>query len=417
MMSRIALPWAAWNGDRTLQLADHMNWRIKTYAMQDADECEEDELADALENPIGTPGLAELVSGANRIAIAVDDLSRPTPTAQVLELVFAELDNAGVPHDKIDIIISLGTHTALGEEQLRKKLGDTIVDTIRISNHDCNAALKAAGVHVGKTEVQLNKHFLAADFRILIGSVVPHHFAGFSGGAKMVLPGLSNLDAIAWTHKAVMMGLRGKPGTLENNRFRAEFERVARHIGIDFCVNVVVNSRREIAGLFAGDLIEAHRKAAEFASETYATVTPRNLDVAIFNCYPKDTELLQAENAFMYLHTAGEALVKEGGTIIVTTACSEGMGRHGLFEPENGVLYRKPMPKRFLKDRRVIFYSPGVERDEFYQIYYDSYHFANNWNDVNELLREWYPDGCDVGVFPTASIQIAGEIPSKEGTT
>ncbi|KAA3618738.1 MAG: nickel-dependent lactate racemase [Calditrichaeota bacterium] len=389
-----------------LQLTDDQNWQVKTYPMTDAVELEEDELVAAIEDPIGTKKLAELVVDKKKIAIAVDDLSRPTPTEQVLEFLLAELDNAGVPTDAITIIISLGTHTALSNEQLYKKLGKNIVDSIRVINHDCNDNLATTGISVGKTEVLLNKDFLEADFRILIGSVVPHHFAGFSGGAKMVLPGLSNLDSIAWTHKAVMMGLRSKPGTLENNRFRAEFERVARHVGIDFCVNVVVNSKREVAGLFAGELIEAHAKAAEFAKEVYATEAVENLDVAIFNSYPKDTELLQVENAFMYMHTVSENLVRENGTIVVTAACSEGLGKHGLFEPESGVLYRKPMPKRFLKNRNVIFFLPGVSEEEFYQVYWEGYHFANDWKTVVNKINKWHPNGCEIGVFPHASIQI-----------
>ncbi len=400
------LPWAAWNGDRELHLSIGPGWQVKPFPMADAIALTDDEVVAAIEEPVGTKNLAGLVADKTRIVIAVDDLSRPTPTQLLLEVLLTELDYAGVPADAITVIVSLGTHTELGKAQLYKKLGREIVDNLRVINHDCCENLAPAGVMVGKMEVLLNKEFLEADFRILIGSVVPHHFAGFSGGAKMVLPGLSNLDSIVWTHKAVMMGLRSKPGTLENNRFRAEFERIARHVGIDFCLNVVVNSQRQVAGFFAGDLIEAHSKAAKFAKEIYATEAAENLDVAIFNAYPKDTELLQSENAFMYMHTVGEKLVRENGTIVITAACSEGLGKHGLFEPGSGVLYRKPMPKRFLKNRNVLFFVPGVSEEEFYQIYWEGYHYAKNWETVVDKINKWHPGGCEVGVFPHASIQI-----------
>ena len=285
------------------------------------------------------------------------------------------------------------------------KLGENVVADYRVVNHNCKDDLTPSGALVGKNEVSINSHFLAADVKMLIGSVVPHHFAGFSGGAKMILPGLSNIEAIAWTHKAVLMGLRGHPGQTDNNRFRAEFERVARHIGVDFSVNVVVNGEREIAGLFTGDIVAAHREGAAFAKKVYRTEKTENLDVGVFNCYPKDTELIQAENAFMYLHSAGIEAVKEGGTVVVASACSEHVGEHGLFEP-GGLLYRKPVKKAFLKNRHLIFFSENLTREQFHQIYWEGYDFCAAWDEVVQTLKSRHGEECKAGVFPCASIQI-----------
>ena len=247
---------------------------------------------------------------------------------------------------------------------------------------------------------------MADEFNFLLGSVVPHAFAGFSGGAKMVLPGLSNIESIEWTHKAVMMGLRGKAGTLEGNRFRAEFERVARHAGVQLSINVVVNGRREMAGVFAGYLEAAHRAGANFAREVYATALPQEpFDLVILNAYPKDDELLQAENAFMFHHTAPAGYLKEDGVIVLASACSLGMGHHGLFGVHQR-LYRKPVKKGFLGERLVVGFMPGVTSDEFHQIYWEGYPHFGEWGEVVAFLRARFPNGARVGVLPWSSMQI-----------
>ncbi|MDZ7309630.1 MAG: lactate racemase domain-containing protein, partial [candidate division KSB1 bacterium] len=248
----------------------------------------------------------------------------------------------------------------------------------------------------------------AADLKILLGSVVPHAFAGYSGGAKMVLPGLSNIESIEWTHKAVMMGLRGRAGTLEGNRFRAEFERVARHAGVQFAIQVVVNSRREIAGIFTGDIELAHRAAAAFAGKIYATPVPERADVALLNAYPKDDELLQAENALMYHHTAPGDYLKADGLLLLTSACSLGMGHHGLFGP-NQRLYRKPMAKGFLQQRQLAAFMPGVTAEQFHQVYWEGYPHFSTWPAVREYLQQRYPQGGKMAVVPCSSIQIAAD--------
>jgi nickel-dependent lactate racemase len=377
--------------------------------MRDAPALSPDEIHAALQHTIAAPGWREMLQDCKSVAIAVDDLSRPTPTHALLPFVLNELFAGGIEKEHITFVISLGSHTALTPTDLEKKLGKDIVEQFRVLNHDCHGALVDLGVKVGKVPVRLNPAFMAADFKILLGSVVPHAFAGFSGGAKMVLPGLSNIESIEWTHKAVMMGLRGKAGTLEGNRFRAEFERVARHAGVQLSINVVVNSRREIAGVFAGDLEAAHRAGASFAREIYSTPLPKEpFDIVILNAYPKDDELLQAENAFMFHHTAPADYLKEDGVIVITSACSLGMGHHGLFGV-NQRLYRKPMPKGFLGNRRLVALMPGVTAEEFHRIYWEGYQHLREWREVVASVQERFPNDARVSVLPCSSIQIYGQ--------
>jgi len=414
-MPSVQLPWAAWFGDGSLQIELPEGWEVQICAMHDAPALPPAALQAACQRTIASPPLPVLAAGCRSAVIAVDDLSRPTPAALILPFFIEQLIAAGIPAEYITLVISLGSHTALTHEDLVKKLGAGVVARHRVINHDCHGELVDIGVSVGKVPVKLNAEFMAADLKILLGSVVPHAFAGFSGGAKMVLPGLSNIESIEWTHKAVMMGLRGKAGTLEGNRFRAEFERVARHAGVDFAIQVVVNSRREIAGIFAGDIKLAHREAAKFAGEIYATAAPQHADVAILNAYPKDDELLQAENALMYHHTAPEDYLKEDGVLLIASACSLGMGHHGLFGP-NQRLYRKPMAKGFLKQRQLAGFMPGVTAEQFHQVYWEGYPHFDTWTATREYLVQRFPQGARVAVFPCSSIQIAAAelLPSTE---
>jgi nickel-dependent lactate racemase len=403
----IKLPWAAWFGDRELALLMPEHWRVHVCNMRNAPALSAAQMQNALQNLIGAPPLHEMLNGCKSVMIAVDDLSRPTPTHVLLPHLLAELFAAGIERENISFVISLGSHTALTRDDLIKKLGPEIVAHHRVFNHDCHGELVDLNTSVGKVPVRLNAEFMAADFKILLGSVVPHAFAGFSGGAKMVLPGLSNIESIEWTHKAVMMGLRGKAGTLEGNRFRAEFERVARHAGVRLSINVVVNGKREIAGIFAGDIEAAHRAGAQFANEVYATPLPEEpFDVVILNAYPKDDELLQAENALMFHHTAPPSYLKDDAVMLMASACSLGMGHHGLFGPAQR-LYRAPMKKGFLGNRLLAAFMPGVCTEEFHQIYWEGYPHFRAWEEALAFLRERYPNGANVGVLPWGSIQIA----------
>ncbi len=406
-MREVSIPWAAWCGDYPQPLAFPELWEVQVCAMRDAPALSVEQMRAALRQTIAAPPLREMLQGCGTVAIAVDDLSRPTPTHVLLPFLLEELFAVGMQRENITFVISLGSHTALTPADLAKKLGKSIVTQYRVLNHDCHGALTDLGVSVGKVPVRLNAAFMAADFKILLGSVVPHAFAGFSGGAKMVLPGLSNIESIEWTHKAVMMGLRGKAGTLEGNRFRAEFERVARHAGVQLSINVVVNGNREIAGVFAGDLEAAHRAGASFAREVYATPLPEEpFDIVLLNAYPKDDELLQAENAFMFHHTAPPGYLKEDGVIVMSSACSLGMGHHGLFGV-NQRLYRQPAPKGFLGSRQLVAFMPGVTEEEFHQVYWEGYPHFITWEATIDFLMEKYSERTRVGVLPCGSIQVA----------
>ena len=406
-MQSFEVPWRAWFGDERYRLDFPDSSNVRVYEMAGAAPLSDPELESALARSIEAPSLDQLARTKSRVAIAIDDLSRPTPAHRILPNVLKTLLAAGVPDDHIRIIVGLGSHTPLTEEQIAKKVGAEVASRITIENHNCENNLVEIGIKVGTVSVRVNRTFAQADLKILLGSVVPHAFAGFSGGAKMVLPGLSDIDSIEWTHKAVLMGFRGKAGSLEGNRFREEFGKVARHLGVQLSINVVVNQCREICGVFVGETEIAHREAARFARQVYATPIPEEpLDVVVLNAYPKDDELLQAESALMFHHTAPEGYLSEKGLLLISSACSLGMGHHGLFGPGQRV-YRTPARKSFLKNRLLAGLMPGIGAEDFHQIYWEGYPFFDDGRSTYSYLREEFPRGARVGIVPCGSIQIA----------
>jgi hypothetical protein len=213
------------------------------------------------------------------------------------------------------------------------------------------------------------------------------------------------MEVIERTHRYVVMGFRGGMGVVEGNAFRGEVEEVGRRCGIYLIADVVINKARQIAGVFAGHFKDAFLKGVEFARQVYRTPLPVDTDVAVLNAYPKDTDLIQSENAFNVLRYTNQPFVKDHGKIVLVTASSHGRGIHGLFQP-GGRLYRKPMRKRWLGDKDLIVYSPAVTRDEFQSVFWEGYSFCRTWENVLSALGDDHADHRKVAVFPCASLQL-----------
>lgn len=340
------------------------------------------------------------------VIVVIDDLTRPLKMEPLLKLLVSVLTNYGLNGASIKFLVGLGGHRPLNKEDLIKKVGREIYEAFTFINHNPFEELADTGLSWKGTAVQLNRHFLEADFRIVISGLVPHSFAGFSGGAKMLFPGISNFAVVERTHKSVLMGFMGKLGEMENNLFRKEIEALTRQIGIDFFIGLVGNPRREIAYLACGDFVAAHREAAQYARDYYTVELPDELfDVVLLNAYPKDTELLQLENAFHPLHSSSRPFLEKGGVVLVTSACSEGMGHHELFGPGK-TLYRKPQRKRFLSELDFLLFSENIDQNEFDQLFHSDYRLYTDWQGIGVYLQSKFAAGMRVLVFPYASLQL-----------
>ncbi len=399
------LPWGAWYDEGEFRLEMPEGWNISYCAITDAPGLSETEIESALSQPIGCEPLEKLAQGKSRVAIAIEDITRPSILEGVLNAVLRRLLRAGVSKENIFFIICNGAHAPMLREDVERKLGKAIASEYWVLNHNPYDNLVDTGILLGKTPFQVNRDFYHADFKITIGSIMPHHFAGFSAGGKLVLPGLSDIATLERSHKFVMMGLRGGVNEVKNNKFRLELENVVQQVGVDFFVGVVPNAKRMPAGLFAGDLVKAHRKGVDFGREIYNTPVPRDADVLILNAYPKDSELLQADTAFTPLKSIKEPIVKKDGLIILTSCCSNGLGHHSLFGPGMR-LYKPPVQRRFLKENALIFFSQNVNPAEYRKIFHESYPFKTNWGDVLNMIKSRFGEQCNVTILPHAPLQL-----------
>jgi lactate racemase len=403
-MKVVSLPWKAWHGDQICELAFPESWDVQLCSMTQVPGLTDQELRSTLSNAMGESFHA-LSRQKKSAAIVVDDITRPTPTNKLLPLVLEHLTTSGIARTNIKIIVALGSHAPLSEADLAWKLGAKVVEDYRILQHDPVHNLAEIGIHLDRIPVRINKEFLEADLKITMGCITPHPFAGFSGGGKLILPGLASMEVIERTHRYVVMGFRGGMGIVEGNQFREEVDEVCQKCGLNLIVDVVVNQGREIAGLFVGDFKGGFLKGIEFGRQVYRTPLPLETDVAVLNAYPKDTDLVQSENAFNVLRSTSRNFVRDGGKIVLMTASSHGRGVHGIFAP-GGRLYRKPIRKRWLGNRDLIIYSPGVSSEECRSIFWEGYRFCPSWEEVLTELRAAFSDSCKVAVFPCASLQL-----------
>jgi nickel-dependent lactate racemase len=380
-----------------------------------AEELSDDDVRRALTHPIGTPSLATIAAGRTRVAIAIDDVTRPTPTARILQPLVQQLNTCGFDDDSITVIVATGAHRPASERDIRWKLGP-LFERVRTISHDPHGALRDTGVELAGTPVRLHPAYLEADLRIGIGAVMPHPFAWFSGGAKVVLPGLADLEVVARSHRFALMGFHGGHDAA-TNRFRRIMESAVRTIGLDWTVGAVVDERRRLVGLVAGDVVDAHRKAAELASAAGATVPPRQLlDGLLLNAYPKDAELLQMEAALVGLRRGVLGWLKPEAPIVLMGAASDGLGRHGLFGP-GGRLFRSPGRLTVLGQHPLILFAPGASREDASQAFWRGYRFTTDWAEVQDWLDGGLPPNATLGIIPAGPLQLPAPTSHQEGAT
>ena len=285
----------------------------------------------AVRDPVGGASSLRRIAGPSDIvAISVCDITRPMPTSTVLPVVLEEL--AHVPDENIVILIATGTHRPNSYGELHDMLGAQIVDRFTVVNHD---AFDTAGVvHLGDTPggipILLNQIWAEADVRLTLGFVEPHFFAGFSGGPKMVAPGLAAFQTTMMLHNAEMIGHPNATwGVTVGNPIHDAIREIAAQTGVDFSVEVTLNRDHQITSVYAGELETAHRAASRFAKSIAMQPVEEPYDVVVTtnSGYPLDMNLYQAVKGM----SAAAQVVKRGGTIICAAECSDGVPEHGEY--------------------------------------------------------------------------------------
>ena len=276
----------------------------------------------ALENPIGSKPLRELVKPGQKIAIITSDISRPLPSYDVLPGVLEELYAAGVQPEDITVVFALGSHRKHTREEMIRLVGEACYRQVRCVDSDGEDCVHMGTTSAG-TPVDITRVVAEADFKICLGNIEFHYFAGYSGGAKAIMPGVSTHEAIQANHR-MMVSEDACAGKLEGNPLRADIEEAGKICGIDFIVNAVLDEHKHIVYAVAGDVTKAHREGCGYLDRMYRCSIPERADIVLVSQggAPKDANLYQTQKA---LDNAKHA-VKKGGTIILIGACPEGLG-------------------------------------------------------------------------------------------
>ena len=282
----------------------------------------EAEVARALAHPIGTPRLGEIVRPGEKIAIVTSDITRPCPTWRIMPALLDELYAAGCRREDIALVFALGSHRHHTPEEQRKLAGERAWAEIRCVDGDPSDCVHMGATDCG-TPVDITRIVAEADRRICLGNIEYHYFAGYSGGAKAIMPGCSTREAIQSNHR-MMVREEAHAGNLDSNPLRQDLEQAAAICGVDFIVNVVLDEHKQIVRAVAGDLVEAHREGCKFLDQMYLKKIDSRADIVLVSQggAPKDLNLYQTQKA---LDNAKHA-VKPGGTIILIGSCREGLG-------------------------------------------------------------------------------------------
>jgi lactate racemase len=304
-------------------------------------------LAEALRHPVAGPPLREVARRGQTVAISACDSTRPQPRHLMIPAVLAELADVVRPED-VTILVATGTHRANTDAELRAMFGDAVVDQVRIVNHDArnDADLAWCGRHGNDVPVWLNRAWVDADVRLTTGFVEPHFFAGFSGGPKLVAPGLAGLQTVLTLHDAARIGdPRATWGITEGNPVHDDVRAIAAATGVDFAFDVILNRDQEIVGAFAGELFAMHEAACAAAKDNAMAPVDSAFDVVLTtnSGFPLDQNLYQAVKGM----SAAAKVVKPGGVIVCAAECRDGFPDHGSYRD---VLTSAPSPAALLED-------------------------------------------------------------------
>ncbi len=311
------------------------------------------ELARKLNAPTGTLPLAELARGRRDACVVISDITRPVPNKLILSQVLPTLEGAGIPRERIMILVATGLHRPNEGDELVEMVGQEIVDNYRIENH--HGTILEEHTFLGDSPrgvpVWIDSRYVNADLKITTGLIEPHLMAGFSGGRKLICPGLAALETVkVWHGPDFLEHPKADCGILDGNPVHEENTWIGRHTGCDFIINAVIDSERRALALVAGDMEKAFLEGVRFVRKIVVDTVPEPVDIVVTSSagYPLDTTFYQAVKGL----TGALPIVKEGGTIILAASLSEGIGSpefQRLFEenPSLDVFIERILGKKY----------------------------------------------------------------------
>ncbi|MFP6576482.1 MAG: nickel-dependent lactate racemase [Pirellulaceae bacterium] len=302
---------------------------VRTLAYKNAIPLEDPDavLRKTLQNPNGSPPLLELARGRSSACIVISDITRPVPNQLILQSLLETLEEAGLAREQILILVATGLHRPNEGDELVELVGQEIADQYRIENHHGQVLEEHTflGDSPRGVPIWIDSRYVEADLKITTGLIEPHLMAGFSGGRKLVCPGIAALETIkVWHGPQFLEDPRADCGILEGNPVHEENTWIARHTGCDFIVNVVIDSQRRPLAFVAGDMEQAFLEGVDFCRDVVTDTVEEPVDIVVTSCagYPLDTTFYQAVKGL----AGALPVVKEGGTIVMAASLSEGIG-------------------------------------------------------------------------------------------
>lgn len=372
------------------------------------------QIADQCSNPIGAKSLRELAEGKKTVAISFDDLTRSTPAYAVTPWLIAELAKAGIKDENILFIGSFGTHRAMTQEEVARKLGPRIAENYAWVNHNVFDNVKETGTTIRGNKVLLNQTFLGADLKICISGIKVHQDAGYGGGAKAILPGLAALPTVEYNHTQILTKVRTTgPVKVFQNDMRLDMIEAARMAKVDYTVQILYNDRLRPTRIWAGDIVDAHHAGVRVAAKTHCTPTLKDADIVVANAYPQNA---QAFHGGLWINYS----VRDRGTGVLIV--QHPLGLDPIHYLNNRLAGRSGATQFDLTARRVsgtvgrgggrgnasqtnlIVYSQYLTRN-MKNNYRTGTFFCDRWADVIAKLRELHPGDPKVAVYPYAGMQ------------
>jgi nickel-dependent lactate racemase len=403
---RINLPQLLWFENNTLEIDLPESWDVEYCPMngETAPPLSQEKMAEAIINPIGSPRIRDLAKGKQKAVIVFDDMTRPTRVYELAPTVISELLAGGISEDNITFVCALGTHGALTAREFRKKLGTDIIERFRVFNHNIYENCVEVGTTSRGTKVMINREVMEADLKIVIGCVTAHPQTGFSGGGKIILPGVAHVDSIAHYHLEVEASAKETTGlgNFDNNVMRFDIEEAARMVNVDFGINVMFNGRGQTTHVFAGELFEAYNQAVAIAKDHYAAVPlPQGKNVVVANAFAKPNEMPIA------ILLGVLALDNFTGTIVVLANSPEGQVVHYLLGRFGSQYGGRQYPVGVVPPSvNVIIMAPYLDRNFGDWVSNpEVITFTRSWDETLQLLKEKQGDSAKVAILPNATMQ------------
>ena len=397
-------------GEVAEQLSLPPSWETKVYHMAGhrSPALSAQEIRQRIQKPIGTQPLRELAAGRKNAIVTFDDLTRPTPTSRILPQVIEELKAGGIPEERILLLTSYGSHRPMGQDEVKRKLGEGVPGRFTWLNHNIWDQVTEVGRTSLGNVIKINPHFARADLRVTISGIKIHGTAGYGGGGKAILPGIAWSESINYMHRTIAgVGENGNetvgPAKIYNNECRKDIEEAARLSQVDFTVQTLYNGRRQPVGIFAGDVVDAFRSACHKANRHYRTEVAKNADVVVVNAYP------QSAQPFNGLGWARSCL-RDGGSVVLITQYTPGMEsihylrERWVYDPALFWDAERPRTGPIERAGQLIVYSQTMPERDRHRCPPGT-HFAHRWEDVVQQLRKAHRGDASVAVYPYAPIQ------------